>query len=113
MELSEERRARNQTVFREANEQIAETAERIELTGSQIPLLCECPDPGCTVVIGIDRDEYEAVRSHPRHFLACAGHEPDETPVVRSEEGYCVFEKTGLAGEIAEAQVERTEGAQQ
>jgi hypothetical protein len=104
MTSTEARRARNQVIFREANEQIAAKADEVEVGDAPIPFLCECPDPSCTELILLVAAEYESVRAHPRHFLACPGHERDGALVVRSEEGYCVFEKTGVGGLVAEAE---------
>jgi hypothetical protein len=108
--LMEERIARNEATFREANEKIGETAERLEVN-IPVPFMCECAEPSCTAIIRLPLEEYEEIRAHPRHFLNAPGHEAAArgfAEVVEERGNYSIAEKTGYAGEVAEALDERT-----
>ena len=115
MEAGEERRARNEVTFRAANEGIASKAAALGAGDEPAPFLCECPQPTCTDLVFLSLDEYREIRAHPRHFLARPGHEGSGPGVlvVRSAGEYCVFEKTGVGGEIAEADAEGSASAQE
>ena len=101
-ELTLDRLARNQTMFREANQRIVAAAGEIGLTPQGVPFICECADPACTQVITIDVADYEAVRRNPRRFLHAPGHDDGLGEPVELHEAYVVVEKTGRAAEIAE-----------
>jgi hypothetical protein len=98
-----ERVARNDSTFREANEQIRVAAEEYGV-GDALPFICECADPRCTEIVRIGVAEYEAVRQSPTHFINAPGHDRAGGPyarVVESRDGYDVVEKLGEAAEIA------------
>ncbi len=59
---SEERAARNEVLFREANEKLGDERQELELIG-QTPFLCECGDPSCTELIRLSLEQYEHVRT--------------------------------------------------
>jgi hypothetical protein len=99
MDLSEERAARNEALFREVNEQVESLADG---EGAETKFLCECSDDRCTERLDVPRAVYEAVRAHPRRFLVLPGHADDFEHVVEHAAGYAVVEKEGRAGEIAE-----------
>jgi hypothetical protein len=65
---------RAEDVFREANKRVAAKAGELELAYS-IPFLCECRDRHCFARISLTLEEYEQVRSGPRHYLTIPGHE--------------------------------------
>jgi len=52
--------ARNESLFREVNERIAESAERFH--ASETHFACECGDPRCTNRIEAPLDHYHRVR---------------------------------------------------
>jgi hypothetical protein len=92
----EERIARNNFTFREANERIRAKADEYDAPLEHIPFLCECPDPSCTTIVRLTPDQYAAVRADARHFFTVAGHEQAERPlgqVVSREDDYVVVEK--------------------
>jgi hypothetical protein len=92
----EERIAKNNLTFREANETIRARADEYSAPLEHIPFLCECPDPGCTAIVRLTLEEYAAVRAVDRHFFTVAGHEEAEEPVgeVVSRQGeYVIVEK--------------------
>ena len=100
-----ERVARNEAMFREANEGIEGAAEEYSIE-HPVPFLCECADPACTKVVLLPLNVYEEVRSEPSHFLNAVGHESASGPharVVEYRDGWVLVEKVGQAGEIAEA----------
>ena len=68
-----ERIGKTESVFRDVNERIAETADAVGLDGAEF--LCECADPMCTERLEVDLAEYERVREHATHFILAPGHE--------------------------------------
>ncbi|MFL5945182.1 MAG: hypothetical protein ACJ74C_07065 [Gaiellaceae bacterium] len=98
---SEERAARNEVLFREANEKLSNKRNELEL-GGETPFLCECGDPDCTDLVRLSVDQYEHVRSRPDWFLIARGHDAGEGRVVEDPGGYAIIEKSGVAGKIAE-----------
>ena len=103
---TEERIAYNDATFREANERVRAAADAIGLDDGRLPFICECADPSCTDVVLLDRDVYAGIRADPRHFMNVPGHERvalGAIEVVETHDAYVVVEKTGHAGEVAEA----------
>jgi hypothetical protein len=101
--FSVERIARNDVIFREANERIGETAEELG-AGMSIPFLCECADENCRDV-RLTMAEYRDLRSNPRHFVNTPGHEASAhgwAQVIARTDGHVTVAKIGRAGEIAE-----------
>ena len=100
----EERIAKNNLIFREANERIRAKADEYDAPLERIPFLCECPDTSCTEIVRLTTEEYAAVRADDRHFFTLAGHEEAEKPlgeVVARKGEYVIVEK-----EIASAESE-------
>jgi hypothetical protein len=96
-----EKAARNQVVFREVNERIAELTGLMNETGFNL-FICECSDPGCAESLEITTGEYEAVRRDGARFVIVNGHElPEVERVVDGNGRFIVVEKTGHAAEIA------------
>ena len=96
--------ARNDAIFRDANEHIEGSAASIGgFEGDPLPFLCECADVSCTEVVRMTSVEYAAVREQPARFATVPGHEGDESwaRVVERNERFDVIEKLGLAGRIA------------
>jgi hypothetical protein len=95
-ELSEERIAKNNATFREANEKIRARAEEYEPPMESLPFICECASEDCTQIVRLSVAQYADVRSHPKHFLTAVGHEKIEMPaahVFARRDGYVVVEK--------------------
>lgn len=108
--VTQERIAKNDSLFREANERIESVAEEQELTGHPVPFICECADLRCTQITSLTLDEYWHVRSNPRWFINAPGHEVaglGAVDVVEDHHSYFVVEKQGHAGEVAEALASR------
>jgi hypothetical protein len=74
--MTEERIARNDSIFRDANEQINASAIEHDTGEEQaVPFICECADEHCTTIVPLSRSEYEDVRTDSRQFLTVFGHE--------------------------------------
>jgi hypothetical protein len=97
-----ERRASNESIFREVNEEIASlgaTAGR-----EQIEIVCECATIGCSVPLVIGAEHYEAARREPEIFIVFPGHEDPSLERVVADHGDFLFvRKTGEAAEAARA----------
>jgi hypothetical protein len=102
MQSREERIARTDSTFRDANEKIATAAAKYELV-EKVPFICECATESCTEIVHLSLAEYEEVRSVPTRFFVAPGHLACEGVVslLEDREGYIVLEKEGRAGEVA------------
>jgi len=103
--LTAERIARNDSAFRDANEQIGLKAREYDTAEDQpIPFICECADSGCTAILPLTLGEYEDIRTDSRQFLNAIGHERFEglIDVVLENHNHLVVRKAGRAGKIAE-----------
>ena len=100
MTRSDERAARNEALFRDANERI--DGRRSDLgVEERTPYICECSREGCTEVVRISPAEYGEVRGDPAHFLQVPGHAEGSERVVAERDGYVVVEKLGASAETA------------
>ena len=113
MDENQQRRARNEALFREVNERIVELESG--LTGYDrdnsllIGFVCECPREDCGEMLEVTLGQYEAVRDYPRRFLVLPGHEDaDIGRVLERHSHYLVVEKLGEAGQIASEQNPRS-----
>lgn len=111
METSE-KIARNNSVFREANEEIEAAAAAHELGRERlVPFICECSDGRCTKIVRLTLSEYAHVRRDPRWFVHAVGHEVSVEGVVATREQherYVLVEKIGHAGEVAAQLAQRS-----
>jgi hypothetical protein len=93
------KRAQTESLFRDVNERIAESAERFGSEDAEF--VCECSDPACTERVEVPLQTYERVRDDPTHFLVVPGHEQRdiEHVVERRPRGAIVekFEKVVAA----------------
>ncbi len=103
MAISAERKARNEGVFREANERLEAGAQDL-LAGddaSRVPFICECPRPECKEIVLMTLAEYERARATPETGMAAVGHEdPTIERVVEENDRFVLTEKFGAAGEV-------------
>jgi len=60
---------------RQANEEIAEQAERYRFR-ARVPMLCECSNPACAEIVLVGLEEYRR-RRRERDFLTAPGHEAE------------------------------------
>lgn len=87
-----ERRATTESLFRDVNERIAESAERFDADRTEF--VCECADPNCMHRLEASLAEYEQVRADGAHFLLAHGHEhPDIERVVDRRSRFNIVEK--------------------
>ena len=87
MTPQEERVARTESLFRDVNERIAESAERFDSESAEF--VCECSDQECADRVEATLDEYEHVRADGTHFLVRPGHEDTRYERVVTERGRC------------------------
>ena len=84
--------ARTESLFREVNERIAESAARFEATRTNF--VCECGDPRCTRQVEATLAQYERVREDGDAFLLVPGHEDERVEAVVQDGGsHAVVEK--------------------
>ena len=100
MSRSVEQAADNEATFRVANEGLEEKAAELGFGVARTPYLCECEDPACTKVIELTREEYEAVRAHPKRFAMVGGHQEDDDRVIDEQDCFTIIEKTGEEGDL-------------
>jgi hypothetical protein len=95
--------ARNEAIFRDVNERIADGRWPGE-SDDPVAFRCECGSLACNRLIELALGAYEQVRADPRRFVLLPGHEIAAVEVVvGGGDGYLVVEKIGVAGEVAEA----------
>lgn len=96
MDDHEHRIARTESLFRDVNERIAESAGRFDSEAAEF--VCECADQACTGRVEATLDEYEDVRAHPARFLLRPGHEDTRVErVVERHKRHAVVEKFNAA----------------
>jgi hypothetical protein len=108
----EERIAKNDATFRDANERINAAAGAYGMD-TPVPFLCECADPRCVEIVRLELDQYEEIRADSRHFLNVPGHQraaQGAAVVVAERYGYVIVEKIGHAGEVVEGLDARNAG---
>jgi hypothetical protein len=97
-----ERQGRNESLFREVNERIAELNQTFHIEGRS-EFLCECSREECKEPVSISIDEYEGVRRESTRFFVLPGHEDESVErVLERNERYLVVEKIGEAATEAE-----------
>src|SRR5262245_60404410 len=100
MRSEELRIAKTQSLFRDVNERIAESADQVGLP--QADLVCECADPECGHRIETPLDDYERTRADGALFVVAPEHHvPELEEVVESRPGYRIVEKLRAAGAAA------------
>jgi hypothetical protein len=98
----QERLAKNESLFRELNENIGALATKLGGT-EPFEFICECSTSGCFERLWLTLPEYEEVRQDGTHFLLAEGHEDIEIEqVVSHQENFVIVEKDGVAGVVAE-----------
>lgn len=88
--------ARNNAIFRDANEKIRAKADEYGAPLEQIPFLCECASAECVEIVRLTSAEYLDVRGDPQLFFTANGHEGAEgvtAKVVSRRDQHVVVEK--------------------
>jgi hypothetical protein len=88
--------ATTESLFREVNERIAESAGAVGLADAEF--VCECADPTCTTRITVGLARYEEVREEATQFLLAPGHELTRIErIVSRRPGHQIVEKVHVA----------------
>lgn len=97
-----EREARDESIFRDANEKLRKGRDDLAASGDRTPFLCECEDRTCTRLMLLTVEEYEQARSLGDCFLVVPEHESRNSgQVLARGEGHVLMQKSGRAGEVA------------
>lgn len=100
----QERLAKNESLFRELNENINSLASGLGSRDDSFEFICECSTSGCFERLSLTLAEYEQIRQDGTHFLLKEGHEDIEIElVIARRDGYVVVGKDGVAGLVADA----------
>jgi hypothetical protein len=95
-----ERQARNEALFREVNERIAQLGARAEAwTPEGTDFLCECGEEGgCGQRVQVPLEVSERVRAQDDRFVVKPGHEtPEIERAVEWTDAYVVVDKLSAA----------------
>src|SRR5581483_3942207 len=103
--ISSERAARNQSVYRSANEKLKPINAAVHQRGDPLgEWICECADASCELHVLATRLEYEQIRANPRAFIVYVSHVDAEVErVLVANDRYTIVEKFDNGGEVAEA----------
>jgi hypothetical protein len=104
-DISSERAACNQSLYRSANEQLKRINEAAAQLGDPVSeWICECADTTCVLHVYATLPEYERVRSNPRAFIVFQGHSyRDIERILEENDRYTTVEKHDNGGRVAEA----------
>ena len=92
MEDTKERIAKTESLFRDVNERIAESAQGFD--SDEATFVCECADAECTERVEATLEAYDEVRSDGTQFLLAHGHEDERVErVVEKGRRYQVVRK--------------------
>lgn len=98
------RAAKNQVLFRGANERVKELNEAFSLVVPLGEWMCECANTDCIERIEMSVAAYEAVRRHEARFFVTPSDRhfwPDVERVIEHNDGYWVVERIGRPGGAA------------
>jgi hypothetical protein len=85
-------KARTESLFRDVNERIAESAERF--SSQEAEFVCECGNAACTDRIPASLEDYHAVREDGARFMLVPGHEDVQVEkVVSRRQRYSIVAK--------------------
>jgi hypothetical protein len=84
--------AKTESFFRDVNERIAESAQKLGSDSAEF--ICECDDRECTERIEITLQEYEQVRADATRFVLAEGHENTRVEhVIKRRPHHAIVEK--------------------
>ncbi len=93
MDPRAERIGKNEALFREVNERVADVNREFGVSGEG-EFVCECGYRDCTERVTLPLDEYRRIRGDGAMFFLRPGHEIlDVEDVVEQHEGYVVVKK--------------------
>ena len=95
MSDTQQRKAANEALFREVNEQITSLKSRISATEpGPLHIICECDRSDCMQGINVPFDVYEQVRTDPVLFLVFPSHEdPQVEDVIDTGSDFLIVRK--------------------
>jgi hypothetical protein len=105
MDDRERRMTENETLFREVNERVEDTATQFvgDDEDGKHEYLCECANTDCTFRVTLTHAQYESVRANPKQFVVLPDHfTPEVETLVTKNEGHWLVRKTGEAGDYVE-----------
>jgi hypothetical protein len=98
---SKDRIARNEAIFREVNERVADV---IDSEARMTDFLCECGNLDCVQEISLTDAEYLKLRSNPATFAVVPGHAIEDVErVIEETDRFQIVEKHPREAAIAEA----------
>jgi hypothetical protein len=98
---SKDRIARNEAIFREVNERVADVMDSEARTTN---FLCECGNLDCVQEVSLTDAEYMRVRSDAATFAVAPGHAlEDVEAVIETTDRFHIVEKHPREAAIAEA----------
>lgn len=105
MDERERRLAENETLFREVNERVDDTAAQFvgAREDSAHEYFCECANADCTFRIKLTHGQYASIRADPKQFVVLPLHfTPEVETLVVKNENHWLVRKTGDAGDYVE-----------
>jgi hypothetical protein len=101
--------ARNEAMYRAVNREIEHVSEDLgEGPQSELTVLCECGQDGCSQTVHLTVAEYESSHAQRDRFVVAPGHEDEQLEhVVDRKKGYLVVDKFGDAERAAEEEERR------
>ena len=98
---SKDRIARNEAIFREVNERVADV---VDSEARMTDFLCECGNLDCVEEISLTDAEYMKLRRNPATFAVVPGHAiEDVETIIEQTDRFQVVEKHPREAAIAEA----------
>lgn len=106
MDPAQRRKASNEAMFRQVNEQIERLQHAFALTEDEpLSIVCECDRLDCAEMVRVPVDAYERTRADPARFLVVPGHEDESIESVVDSHGHylIVRKRPGEPQRVAEA----------
>ena len=114
--ISSERAARNQSVYRSANEKLKPINAAVHQRGDPLgEWICECADASCELHVLATRLEYEQIRANPRAFIVYRKRLEDAMRAIADQENptppghfqRCSYVKAGLVLSVLKTRARR------
>ncbi len=98
-----ERIARNESAFRDLNENLEAGVHRGRPASDYAGFVCECGHADCEMIVRLKLADFERVRADSRLFIVVPGHELLEAEsVVERNGGFLVVRKCEDAADVVE-----------
>ena len=96
----EERLAKNEALFRAANERMAKWEEAHAADATEL-YFCECANRDCREKVKLRKADYERIRANSLFFFVVPGHEmPDIETVIEQNDEWSLIEKDPEVAEV-------------